>query len=169
LIAGTTPERFIGRIVEAGFDHVIFVDAVECGGAPGSVVFLNSQEMASRFPQVSTHKLSLGMLAKFIEADGGAWAWLLGVQPELLRPGGGLTPPVRRTLEMLAELLSEMLAGDSVRSATGHRPSAIAGSGAVWPTSGWGERPREPETEGVARPAARRESRPTELHHNPLV
>ena len=64
IVAGTTPERFIGRVADEGFDHLIFLDAVEFGGAPGSVVLLNSDEMAARFPQVSTHKISLGLLAK---------------------------------------------------------------------------------------------------------
>jgi hydrogenase maturation protease len=82
--AGTTPERFIGRIADQDFDHIIFLDAVEFSGAPGSVVFLNSDQMAARFPQVSTHKLSLGLLARQLEANGRTKAWLLGVQPQWL-------------------------------------------------------------------------------------
>jgi len=83
-VAGTSPERFINRVADEGFDHLIFLDAVEFGGAPGSVVLLNSDEIAARFPQVSTHKLSLGLLARQVEANGRTKAWLLGVQPELL-------------------------------------------------------------------------------------
>ena len=44
-------------------------------------------------------------------------AWLLGVQPESLKPGAGLTPTVQRTLEALVELLSKMPACASVASA----------------------------------------------------
>ena len=106
LIAGTTPERFISRIADEGFDHVIFLDAVEFGGAPGSVVFLNSEEMVARFPQVSTHKLSLGLLARQVGASGGTKAWLLGVQPQSLRQGAQLSAPVQATLKLLLELLS---------------------------------------------------------------
>ena len=62
--------------------------------------------MAARFPQVSTHKISLGLLARL---DRGAVArrkaWLLGVQPESLRPG--TVEPGRQTLSLL-----ELLAGD---------------------------------------------------------
>jgi hydrogenase maturation protease len=108
IIVGTTPERFIGRVVDESFDHVIFFDAVEFGGAPGSVVFLDSDEMAARFPQVSTHKLSLGLLARQVEANGRTAAWLLGVQPESLKPGEPLTPIVQATLELLLELLREI-------------------------------------------------------------
>ena len=109
IIAGTRPERFIGRVADEGFDHVIFLDAVEFGGAPGSVVLLDSDEMAARFPQISTHKLSLGLLARQLEANGQSKAWLLGVQPQSLRSGAPLSPPVRATLELLLELLRACL------------------------------------------------------------
>ena len=117
IVAGTTPDRFVGRVAGEGFDHIIFLDAVEFGGAPGSVVFLNAGEMAARFPQISTHKISLGLLANWVEAGGAARAWLLGVQPQSLKPGAGLTPTIQRTLEVLAELLSEMPTRSSVQSA----------------------------------------------------
>jgi hydrogenase maturation protease len=105
IVADTTPERFISRVADEGFDLVIFLDAVEFGAAPGSVVLLDSSEMAARFPQASTHKLSLGLLARQIEANGRTKAWLLGVQPESLRPGEQLTPTVRASLELLLELV----------------------------------------------------------------
>jgi hydrogenase 3 maturation protease len=112
-IAGTIPERRISRVADEEFDHVVFLDAVEFGGSPGSVVLLNSDEMAARFPQISTHKLSLGLLAKQVEANGRTKAWLLGVQPESLRSGEELTPAVRATLELLFGLLKACLQGRS--------------------------------------------------------
>ena len=108
IIAGTTPEHFVGRVADESFDHLIFLDAVEFGGAPGSVVLLNSDEMAARYPQVSTHKISLGLLAKWAEANVTTKAWVLGVQPESLKPGGELTPAVRATLELLLELARDI-------------------------------------------------------------
>jgi Ni,Fe-hydrogenase maturation factor len=82
---------------------------VEFGGIPGSAVLLDSDHMTARFPQASTHKLSLGLLAKLAEANGTTKAWLLGVQPDSLRPGAGLTPAVRGTLELLLDLLAGCL------------------------------------------------------------
>ena len=108
VVAGTTPEHFIGHVADEGFDHLIFLDAVEFGGAPGSVVFLNAGEMAARFPQISTHKISVGVLAKWVDANGTTKAWLLGVQPESLKPGGELTPQVQATLDVLQELLTDI-------------------------------------------------------------
>jgi len=108
IVGGTNPERFIGRVTDGRFDHVIFLDAVAFGGAPGSVVLLRSDEMAARFPQVSTHKLSLSLLARQIEANSQTKAWLLGVQPASLKPGAALSASVRTTLDALLELLREV-------------------------------------------------------------
>jgi hydrogenase maturation protease len=104
--AGTMPERFIRLVSEKGFDHLIFLDAVEFGKPSGSVIFLNAEEMTDRFPQISTHKISLGILAEYIEAEG-TKTWLLGVQPESLATTGTLTPIVQETLEALALLIGD--------------------------------------------------------------
>jgi hydrogenase maturation protease len=105
---GTTPERFINSISEKDFNHLIFIDAVEFGGAPGSVIFLGSEEMAGRFPQISTHKISPGLMAGWVEDGGATKAWLLGVQPGSLQPAMGLTKDVQRTLEILEELICDL-------------------------------------------------------------
>jgi hydrogenase 3 maturation protease len=105
IVAGANLESFIGAITGRLFDHVVFLDAVEFGGEPGSVVFLDAREINTRFPQVSTHKISLGLLAQLIESNGISRAWLLGVQPESVKTGQGLSPKIRATLDGLRELL----------------------------------------------------------------
>jgi hydrogenase maturation protease len=109
LVAGTTPERHLDVLTRSGFDHVVFLDAVECGSRPGSVILLGAADLCSRFPQVSTHKLSLGMLARWIESDGRTRAWLLGVQPASLRPGHAWTGDVASAGQSLAHLLAGVL------------------------------------------------------------
>ena len=93
--AGLAPERHLGKILEQGFEHVVFLDAVDFGGAPGEVMLADAAEMEACLPPISTHRISLGLLAKCIE-DRGARAWLVGVQPKSLAPGPGLSAPVRR-------------------------------------------------------------------------
>lgn len=108
IVAGSSPERVVGRVAAAGYDHVIFLDAVEFGGAPGSVVWLGADEIAARFPQISTHRISLGLLARWIEERGATRAWLLGVQPASLRPGTSITPAVQTTVDLLVELIADL-------------------------------------------------------------
>jgi hydrogenase maturation protease len=110
IIAGTVPDRWIGRA--AGFDHIVFLDAVEFGGAPGGVVFLDSAQIAARFPQISTHKISLGVLAQWAQTNATTRAWLLGVQPESLKRQQQLAPILRKTLEVLRDLLSALKPGE---------------------------------------------------------
>lgn len=109
--AGNAPERFVGGLARAGFDHVIFLDAVDFGGAPGAVLVADAARMSSRFPQVSTHRLSLGLMARWVEEAGRCRAWLLGVQPASLAPGTALTPAVGEAVEALSDLLSAAWVG----------------------------------------------------------
>jgi hydrogenase maturation protease len=106
--AGKSPDRHMAEITGKGFAHVVFLDTVDFGGASGSTIFVNAKEIVSRFPQVSTHKLSLGLLAKWVEASERSKAWLLGVQPKSIARGGQLTPAVETTLAALCELLVEL-------------------------------------------------------------
>jgi len=112
IVAGNEPEHWVGIAAEQEFDHVVLLDAVEFGATPGSVVFLEGQELISRFPQVSTHKISLGLLAKLIESNGITKVWLLGVQPQSTREGKALTSAVRASLKALRELLFRLKTRD---------------------------------------------------------
>jgi len=105
LIAHTVPENHIATLAYGGYDHVVFLDAVNAGTEPGWVFFLDAGEIRSHFPQVSTHKLTLGTLARLIEAESSTRVWLLGIQPATLKQGTGLSDPVARTLNLLKTLL----------------------------------------------------------------
>jgi hydrogenase maturation protease len=97
------------------------VDAVEFGGAAGSAFLVSASEIVCRFPQVSTHKISLGLLAKWVEADRRTKAWLLGVQPRSIAHGGQLTPALETTLNALCDLLIDVRTPEE----------AVVGQGAV--------------------------------------
>jgi hydrogenase maturation protease len=105
IVAGTMPERFIDSAISSDYDYLIFLDAVEFGASPGSAVFLDAEEMAARFPQISTHKISLGLMAKLVEEKGKTEAHLLGVQPESLRSTGELSQAARNTVDILADMI----------------------------------------------------------------
>jgi hydrogenase maturation protease len=112
VVAGTAPDLYVGVTADQEFDHLVFLDAVEFGSSPGSAVFLDSQEIEARFPQISTHKISLSAWAKFIESNGITKTWLLGVQPKSIRHEPTLSPCVRTTLDVLLELLFRLKTKD---------------------------------------------------------
>jgi len=111
VVAGTAPERCVGRVAEGAYDHLILLDAVDFGGAPGSAIWLGGDALASRCPQVSTHRLSLGLLARWVESCGKTRVWLLGVQPQSLKAAAGLSPAVRATADILRGWLCQDFAG----------------------------------------------------------
>jgi len=106
VVAGTAPENHIGRIASEEFANLVFLDAVEFGAEAGSLILAGSHEIEVRFPQISTHKLSLAVLAKLAESNRKTRAWLLGVQPESLKPGHTLSLAVQRTMSIVRELLT---------------------------------------------------------------
>ena len=114
VVAGTEPDRFMGRVTEGGYDHLILLDAVDFGGAPGSAIWLDRDALASRWPQVSTHRVSLGLLAQWVESGERTRVWLLGVQPQSLKPAGRLSPAVRDTLDILRDWLRQACAGRAI-------------------------------------------------------
>ena len=87
------------------FDHVVFLDAVEFGAAPGSVVFLDSQQITARYPQISTHKISLDVLGHVRRVEWGhesvAARGSTGIAERRTKPDF----PVRKTLDVLLDLL----------------------------------------------------------------
>jgi len=109
LVTHTVPENHVVTLAQAGFDNVVFLDAVNVGAEPGSVVFLDSGELRNQFPQVSTHKFALGTLARLIETEGSTRVWLLGIQPASLRESTCLSEPVKTALKILKVLLPETL------------------------------------------------------------
>jgi len=108
-LAGMSPERWLGHLRQ--YDTVLFLDAVRMETAPGTAVLLDAGELVSRYPQVSTHTLSLGTLARLIEAKG-TRVLLLGVEPELLT-GSCLSACVRTTAQALVDILRDVCSAAS--------------------------------------------------------
>lgn len=108
VIAETTPERHLSKMSGDSCDDLVFLDAVECGQEPGSIVFLDAAEISRRFPQVSTHKVALSTLAQWARSNGVRKTWLLGAQPQTVQAGAALSFPVEQTIAALSTLMSSL-------------------------------------------------------------
>ncbi|HLK34123.1 MAG TPA: hydrogenase maturation protease [Terriglobales bacterium] len=116
IIAGTTPEHYLVQVAEQQFNHLLALDATDSGDDPGTVLLLNGVEIENAFPQISTHKISLGVLAKVLE-EAGTRVWLLGVQPESLQPGQRLSPTMQASLKMIRGILQEVRMSQKIHQA----------------------------------------------------
>lgn len=96
-------ENVVFRIAAADCRNVLIVDAAATGGEPGDVVFGPLSDF-SEAGSVSTHRASLELSAKILESAGKR-VYLLGIVPEDLDFGEGLTPKVRKAAFRLRDLL----------------------------------------------------------------
>ncbi|MBC3378304.1 HyaD/HybD family hydrogenase maturation endopeptidase [Serratia fonticola] len=90
-------------------DHLIVADAVLTGAAPGSIAVLYDEEIPALFTRkVSPHQLGLSdvLMALRLTDEFPRRLTLVGVVPESLKPGIGLSAVVSQAIEpALAQLL----------------------------------------------------------------
>jgi hydrogenase maturation protease len=109
---GTTPERLTAALREGDYDTVVFIDAVDAGCAAGSVMVFDATQVRARYPQVSTHKISLGTIAQMISRDSAMTVWLVGIQPSgIALSGAALSPVVDRTVQLIVDFFTSAARG----------------------------------------------------------
>jgi len=119
--AGIAPENHVGPIVRDEPDTILLIDAVDFGGEPGSVRFIDVRSLAEA--GLSTHAMSLRMFHDYLCARSPARALLLGIQPGQLRLGAALSEEVAGSVEAVASRIAEV-----VMERTG-RPSQTSAAG----------------------------------------
>lgn len=102
-------ENFVFRIAGSDCRNVLIVDAAATGGEPGRVVFGPLSEFEDP-GSVSTHRLALALSAKILESSGKR-VFVLGVVPEDLGFGSGMTPKVREAAARIKDFIVARLGG----------------------------------------------------------
>jgi hydrogenase maturation protease len=113
LDAGSVPENHVGPIAAAAPEIVLFVDAADHGGAPGSCRLAPVGDLAPR--TASTHAASLRLVSLLLESHGPR-CWLVGIQPASLEPGAPLSETVRAAGERLAAALARALGREAAHA-----------------------------------------------------
>jgi hydrogenase 3 maturation protease len=103
--ASEVPENYGGWVAKQGLDVVLFVDAVEFGGAPGEWRLIGIEELMHSAS--STHRLSLHFLIRYLKEQWKGEALLIGIQPKSLKLGDALSPEVEAGIKELAGILIE--------------------------------------------------------------
>ena len=101
--AENAPEKFIGKIIKEKPDTLIIVDAVHLSATPGSFDILRPEEIQNAC--FSTHDIPMGMLIEQIQAEITAKIHVIGVQPQSVALGIGLSEKVSQTLDSLCEMI----------------------------------------------------------------
>ena len=117
---GEAPENFTGAIRAFAPSHVLLLDAVDHGLAPGTAFVVD--ENAITMGDMTSHRLPLKLLMHFLAVTIPCRVILVGVQPQSLRPGNRLSAPVKKTLPRLAEWLARVL-----KEGTRQKPDRVTG------------------------------------------
>jgi len=97
------PENYMGPMVKSGAATILLVDAADMGEKPGTVKLYPSDKIEET--GVSTHSISIGLIAQTLKSETGADVMLLGIQPKMVTLVEGLTEEVQKAVLNLVEWL----------------------------------------------------------------
>ena len=100
---GETPENFLGKMVECKPDTILFVDAADFGAPAGSINLIDAEDLSAG--GFSTHSSSISLVIDYLRRETQAKILLLGMQPERLGMGDGLSKSVEKAIQKIEELV----------------------------------------------------------------
>jgi len=100
---GETPENYLGKIVKQKPDTIVLIDAVDFGSSPGMIKIIEKDDIKDE--SLSTHNVSLNLVAKYLQKETSVDVFLLGIQPETTEFGREISQPVREGLEKIVRML----------------------------------------------------------------
>ena len=107
LDAGEAPESATGLIREFRPTHVLIVDAAVGGHQPGTIFIFDKEQI--RQEEISTHRLPLFHLVRYLEKSLGCRVILVGIEPKGVAWGKPISAAVRAAAAHLAAWLGEIL------------------------------------------------------------
>jgi len=104
---GTVPESFVDPVSKWKPTHILIVDSAEMGKPPGTSELIKAENISGI--SLSTHHMPLSILIKYLESTTGAKVVLLGIQPQDITFGEGLTTIIQKTVKEIVKILKEVL------------------------------------------------------------
>lgn len=98
---GDRLEDFTGDIARLAPDIVLVADAVDLNAAPGSMALLAADKLPA---DLNSHRATLRTAMRYLEMRTRAEVLLLAIQPARVADGVGLSPEVKATVDLLADL-----------------------------------------------------------------
>jgi len=107
LDAGSTPENYLGKIVKFKPDMVLLIDALELGGKAGEYRITGAAKLKDT--TLSTHNFSSKLLIDYLKEEADADVFMLGIQPESIKLGEGLSDDVKKTADSVIDFFAGLL------------------------------------------------------------
>ena len=105
--AGSTPENYIGKIVQISPKKLLVIDAIDFGEPPGTTrIFTTKQLQQFTF---STHCMSPHLFTQAIASEIDAEIFFIGIQPQCLQLGQGPSKQVTDAVTALAAQITSTL------------------------------------------------------------
>lgn len=101
-------ENYIFQIARRDCDYVLLIDAVRAGSPVGTVVFGKVDEMDEKVAICSTHKPSLMLSHKILQAHNKN-SYLIGIEAGEEEPGDGLCPAMQKSADLLIATLTAQM------------------------------------------------------------
>lgn len=102
----SNPERIISALASRG-ERILIIDAVEAQKDPGTIVFARLSE--TKFGFFATHNIPLRLIPGV--AENAADTYLVGIQPESVFVGEGLSAVVKKSCDWLVEAIAGLAEG----------------------------------------------------------
>jgi hydrogenase 3 maturation protease len=106
LDAGETPESATGLIRKFRPTHVLIVDAAVGDHQPGTIFFIDKEKI--RQEDISTHRIPLAHLVRYVEETIGCRVILVGIEPQAVAWGKPVSAAVRAAVYQLAAGLADI-------------------------------------------------------------
>jgi len=101
--AGSNPENSIEEAIALKPRHIVIIDAAAFGGEPGEARLIDQEHIPET--SVSTHMISLKVVALILAEETKAQISFLGIQPKYVGIGEGLSAEVQETADAIVGLL----------------------------------------------------------------
>jgi hydrogenase 3 maturation protease len=105
--AGVMPENFTGDIRSFQAKRILIIDAVIAGHAPGTIFIIDPDRIVNE--DVSTHRMPLSMLYRFLEESIGCHVLMIGIEPEKVDLDTILSKNVQNSISSLVDFILNYL------------------------------------------------------------
>ncbi|MEA1913191.1 MAG: hydrogenase maturation protease [candidate division WOR-3 bacterium] len=107
IVAGPTPEHWLGFLANRDFKKVLIIDAVVSSNKKGEIRIFDINEISKRFGL--THSSSLHLFSDYISSEGSVEEIkILAIEPETLDLGEKLSPEVKRNADEIIKFFKEL-------------------------------------------------------------